>query len=552
MSRLRDLSISTKFLLVFGLLFLLCAGQGVASLLGFTRLNRALKILVDDTAPSVQVSGEIRYAVSTIRRTDLLLVVCATADCREHYREKRNKYLAIYKNELEAAALLISDQQDRDLMAQARVSLDAYIAISERARTLAESGNSAGAVALLLSPEAQGAYNTGVDLAEKDAMLNQDEGASEGKAAQATSSRMVLLMRGILLVTLALCVLVGYAASRMIAEPLKVVTEALERVAARDLTASVEVTSSDEFGRLSNALNTSVAAMREVLQLMRQGSGTVTAAARELSDHAHRNKDNSEAQTGKINQIATAAHQVTQTISEISLNIESAATASQESADAAEKGNLVMQSAAQTMGKIAEVTSAVHEKISSLVDRSREIGEVAQMIQEISEQTHMLAFNAAIEAARGGEHGTGFVVVANHVRHLAESTKTATGEIAATISGIQRETNDTLEAIASSRSTVEAGLSETAEARESLETVITSSRDLGKKIYVIRTAATEQTAASAEISESARNIAQLANENSHATNDGAKAANRLSDLAHQLDGIIGQFKISSNQVAAAH
>jgi methyl-accepting chemotaxis protein len=359
-------------------------------------------------------------------------------------------------------------------------------------------------------------------------------------------------MRGILLVTLALCVLVGYAASRMIAEPLKVVTEALERVAARDLTASVEVTSSDEFGRLSNALNTSVAAMREVLQLMRQGSGTVTAAARELSDHAHRNKDNSEAQTGKINQIATAAHQVTQTISEISLNIESAATASQESADAAEKGNLVMQSAAQTMGKIAEVTSAVHEKISSLVDRSREIGEVVQMIQEISEQTHMLAFNAAIEAARGGEHGTGFVVVANHVRHLAESTKTATGEIAATISGIQRETNDTLEAIASSRSTVEAGLSETAEARESLETVITSSRDLGKKIYVIRTAATEQTAASAEISESARNIAQLANENSHATNDGAKAANRLSDLAHQLDGIIGQFKISSNQVAAAH
>ena len=551
MQRLRDLSISTKFFVVFGLLFLLCAGQGTASLLGFTSLNRVLKVLVEDIAPSVQMSGEIRYTVSTIRRTDLLLVVCTSADCREHYTKKRETYLALYKKQMGEAELLIDDEQDRDLLTQMRASLDAYIAISERARTLAESGDSAGAVALLLSPDAQSSYNTGVDLAEKDLLLNQNEGAAASKAAQLLSGRLVWLMRGVMLVTLVLCVVIGYAISRMIARPLEAVTQALERVAAKDLTGSVAVNSKDEIGRLSSALNTSVGAMREVLQLMSQGSRTVTVAAREMSDHAHRNKENSEAQTSKINQIAVAAQQVAATITEFSHNVESAADSSQESAGAANQGSLVMQSASETMGKIAGVTTTVEEKINSLVERSKEIGEVALMIQEISEQTHMLAFNAAIEAARAGEHGTGFVVVANHVRRLAESTKTATGEISATVSSIQRETNETLEAIAASRTTVATGVNETAEACTNLESVITASRDLGMKIHLIASAATEQTVASMEISDSARHIAQLANENSAATNEAAQAANRLTDLAHKLDGIISQFKIAGSGSAAA-
>lgn len=551
MSRLRDLSITIKFYIAFGAVCLLCAGLGAVSLAGFSRVNRSLDSFVSGTVPSVEVLGEIRYAASTIRRTDLLLLVCPTTECSAHYADKRGKYLTLYKQEMAAYEPLIGDPREREIYEKMRPNLDAYVELSEKARALAERGNTSQAINLLISDQAQKTYNTGADLAEEDAALNRDTGATAGRLAIASSRNLMILLGFVIALTLVLCVVVGLAMSREIATPLKAITEALERVASKDLTGSVEVKSGDEIGRLAGALNTSVGAMRDVLQLMSQGSGTISAAARELSERSHRNKDNSEAQTGKINEIARAALLMGMTIADISQSVQSAAKASQQSADSADKGSTVMRTAAETMEMIAGDAGNVEEKINSLVERSKEIGEVALMIQEISEQTHMLAFNAAIEAARAGEHGTGFVVVANHVRRLAESTKAATGEITSTICSIQRETNETLEAIAASRATVAAGLNETAEARDSLQAVISSSQEMGMKMEKIASSATEQTATSTEIFESAQHMSQLANENSQATNEIAQAAGKLSDLAHQLDGIIGQFKISSRESAVA-
>jgi len=169
---------------------------------------------------------------------------------------------------------------------------------------------------------------------------------------------------------------------------------------------------------------------------------------------------------------------MTATIGEISNNAESAATASRTSAETATRGGDVMQAAAHTMEKIAAATSSVSERMTSLSHRSEEIGNVVNVIQEISEQTNLLALNAAIEAARAGEHGRGFAVVAGEVRRLAERTKGATEEIAGTIRSIQEETRATLEVMNQSRSAVESGLSETSNARQSLEAIIASSQQV--------------------------------------------------------------------------
>jgi methyl-accepting chemotaxis protein len=266
-----------------------------------------------------------------------------------------------------------------------------------------------------------------------------------------------------------------------------------------------------------------------------------------MSARAVQAAGNANTQSSKTNQIAAAAQEMTVTIGEISHNAENAAQASRISAETADQGGAVMQSAAETMERISAATSSVSEKMTSLAARSEEIGKVVNVIQEISEQTNLLALNAAIEAARAGEHGRGFAVVAGEVRRLAERTKSATEEIAGTIRSIQEETRETLQVMDESRTAVETVLNETNRARKSLEAIIESSKQVEHQIELIATAATEQTSASGEISESAGQISQLAMENSSGAEETVQALTSLATLAGDIDSMIREFKLEDDR-----
>jgi methyl-accepting chemotaxis protein len=543
MSAIRNLPIARKFTYAFGIVCGLCILLGVYTFMTFRGIATKSVDVSESSFPSVLVLSDIRGFANVIRREDLDLLLCATPECSVDHNAKREKDISDFQTAVKLYEPMVTYPGERELYQKFSASVAQYLEISNRAGELLKANKAGEALELQTSPSTLATFNGVVAGISDDLALNAKFGTEETRAVASASARAVWINAGMTGLIVLLCAGVGIILTRLIAPRIGVVTAALERVAAKDLTAVVIVTGTDEIGRLGDALNTSVASMRSVLLSVAQGADTLSAATTEMSARSVQSAGNANTQSSKTNQIAAAAQEMTATIGEISHNSESAAVASRESAETADQGGAVMQAAAATMEKIAAATSTVSEKMTSLSQRSEEIGKVVSVIQEISEQTNLLALNAAIEAARAGEHGRGFAVVAGEVRRLAERTKGATEEIAGTIRSIQDETRETLQVMQESRASVETGMEETANARKSLEAIIHSSKEVEHQIHLIATAATEQTAASGEISESAGQISQISVENEQAAEQAVEGLKNLASLASDLDGMIRQFRL---------
>ena len=541
-SRLRNIPISRKFTFAFGIVCVLCVSLGVYTVIAFRDIAQQSAEVSGNHFPSLINIGDIRYGVSLERREDLELMLCQTPSCMADHTARRQKAIAGYRDALKAMEPLIIPAE-RKFYDAFVASIKQYQDASDRGIALLAAGKAKEALEMLSSDAMMGWLNDALSATDSGVQVHAKVGEEKAQDATQASTRASWINTGVILLIVLLCASIGTVLTRLVAPRIVNIMAAVERLAQKDMTASVEVTGTDEIGRMAEALNRTVASMRAVLQSVAQGANTLSAATEEISTQAVQSAGNARTQSGKTNQIAAAAQEMTATIGEISRNAESAAMASRESAQTADQGGAVMQAAAVTMEKIATATNSVSEKITSLADRSEEIGKVVSVIQEISEQTNLLALNAAIEAARAGEHGRGFAVVAGEVRRLAERTKGATEEIAGTIRSIQDETRATLQVMADSRTAVESGMEETSRARESLEATIEASKRVEQQIDLIATAATEQTSASGEISQSASQISQLAVENAQGADEAVAALKNLSSLANDLDGIILQFQL---------
>jgi len=544
MSMFRDLPISKKFAYAFGIVCSLCILLGIYTFVALRDISLKSAELSGNSLPSVVLLSNARGAFDELRRSDLQLLLCQTASCTSEYTARRGKAIGDYDSAVKAYEPYISHPGERELYQKFLTAAGQYQGISDRTMTMTAADKKGDVFDLLMDNSTAALTNTALEGLTDDFQLNTKAGTEESNASTTASNRAIWISAGVTLFITIFCAIIGLVLTRLIAPPLVAATHALEGMAEKNLTMSVEVLGNDEIGRLSAALNTSVASMRVVMESVGQGAVTLSAAAEELSVRSTQTTGNTRMQSDKTNQIAAASQEMTATIGEISHNAETAANMSRESAGAATKGGEVMQAATSTMERIASATSTVADKIDSLARRSEEIGKVVSVIQEISEQTNLLALNAAIEAARAGEHGRGFAVVAGEVRRLAERTKGATEEIAATIRSIQDETQQTLVVMNDSRGAVETGMTETNRAHQSLDSIIQSARDVEHMIHLIATAATEQTSASSEIAESVGQISQLSIENSHASEETSEACKNLSILANDLDGIIRQFQLT--------
>jgi methyl-accepting chemotaxis protein len=551
MSLARNLPIARKFTVAFGLVCLLCAGLGISSLLTFRNVSERVSSIGQSGIPSVVYLTQIRADINQVRRSDLVLLVCQSPACAAQERDLRTKALDDVHASFSAYDPYDIGDQKRSITRQLVSGFNQYLDISSQALALEGERKIGDATALLTSPSATALFHTTMDASNADVTLNLDAAKDDAAASANAVSTGSWVSISLVLALILASILIGWQLTRLIAPRIGVATAAIERMAQKDFASRVVVTGTDEIGRLGVALNTCSDAVRAALRSVAQSADSLASATVEISAKATQTAANARTQSSKTGQIAAAAEEMTMTILEISRNTENAASASRTSAETAEQGGAVMQLAAGTMEKIAAATGSVSEKMSSLALRSEEIGKVVSVIQAISEQTNLLALNAAIESARAGEHGRGFAVVAGEVRRLAERTRSATEEIAATIRSIQDETRDTLAVMQSSNSAVSTGIEETTRARVSLDSIIDSSKQVEQQIHLIASAATEQTAASGEISQSAGEISRLSVENTQGADEAVEALRSVAELASNLDRIIREFRLDDGSQSGA-
>ncbi|MFB3301731.1 methyl-accepting chemotaxis protein [Pseudomonas sp. AMR01] len=540
---LRKLNLAPRSALCFGFFCLLMIAMGLIALKQVSSLNDSEKFVETNVVPSISLLGSIDREFVSIRGSNARLRNPVEPEERKTQAlEDVRKARAGVQELLSKLQAHIVTAMGKQIFGELSQNYAAYQQVQDQYLSLIASGSLDGAVKL-----SNEAMKQSADVVERDIkkliVLNNDKAKKAGEEASHIYEQAKLIVGGFILVSTLAAIALALMYTRSITIPVSQSLAIAERIAKNDLSEVIDVQGHDEVAKLMQALKSMQQGLRGTLSLISDSSNQLASTSEEMHAVTEDANKGMLHQNNEVEMAATAVTEMSAAVEEVARNASAASEAANRSNSAALAGRARVDETVKAISLMVANVEDTSAEVQGLAVMATDISKVLDVIRAIAEQTNLLALNAAIEAARAGEAGRGFAVVADEVRALAHRTQQSTSEIEQMISSIQKGTGAAVSAMTHTNAQAQRTL-ETAQGAGSALVEITESIDnITERNVLIATASEEQAQVAREVDRSLVSIRDLSNQASEGSSQTAIATSELTKLAVELNRLVKQFQM---------
>jgi len=536
------MNIAPRAFLGFALIGALMLFLGVFALNQMSKIRAAAQDITLSSVPSIRALDEFTQLTLRLRVLSYRLLTNREPDVQQKTLEAfelRNQQIRTAQATYEK---LIESREERAAYDEYVQLLGQYHQIEARMKSLSLA-NQMDQLRTLLNTELLSNSEQVNAVLTRLLDINNSMALATNQEAKDQYTLAFDLVVGLLVLATALTMLFAWLLTRSITLPISQALSAAETIAEGNLTQPVQVEGNDEAGRLLAAMAKMQTKLRDTLQRIAGSATQLASAAEELNAVTDESARGLTRQNNEIEQAATAVNEMTSAVEEVARNAVSTSEASRNATASAGDGRDLVQETVSAIERMSGDVQATATLIGDLATESRDIGKVLDVIRGLADQTNLLALNAAIEAARAGEAGRGFAVVADEVRALAHRTQQSTSEIERMIGSIQAGTEHAVNSMRNSTERAESTLNIAKGAGMSLETINSAIVEINERNLVIASAAEEQAQVAREVDRNLVNIRDLSVQSATGASQTSAASSELSRLAVDLNGMVGRFRL---------
>ncbi len=539
---LRNMNIAPRALLGFALIGALMLALGIFALNQMSVIRQAGVVIEQNSIPSIKSLDELNQLTLRLRSLSYrLLINREPAELRDTLAlmDKRNAQIDEVRKTYEP---LIADQNERATYNQYVQLLSQYRQLEARMKNHAQSGQ-LGELSTLLNHELLENSEKINTLMETLVQINTEQTRNTNQVAAEQYSMAFTLVIALLVVATILTFVCALLLTRSIVKPINDALQAAEQIAEGNLTRPIQTQGRDEAARLLQAMAKMQNKLRDTLHQISGSANQLASAAEELNSVTEESARGLQQQNNEIEQAATAVTEMTSAVEEVARNAVSTSEASKDATRSAGDGRDLVMETVSAIERMSADVQGTAELVSNLAEESRDIGKVLDVIRGLADQTNLLALNAAIEAARAGEAGRGFAVVADEVRALAHRTQQSTSEIERMIGSIQGGTEQAVNSMRNSTERAESTLNIARGAGLALDTITGAVAQINERNLVIASAAEEQAQVAREVDRNLVNINDLSVQSATGAHQTSAASAELSRLAVDLNSLVARFSV---------